>query len=803
MKLVIVEAPGKVKTIAQYLGPGYDVLATYGHVRSLPSKQGSVLPDEDFALTWEALDKAKKAMTAIVKSVKTADTLILATDLDREGEAISWHVLQHLQNKKVLRPDLTIQRVSFNAITKDAIHAALQHPRTVDMDHVHAYLARLSLDYLFGFTLSPVLWRKLPGTRSAGRVQSVALRFVVERDKAIQDFVPQEYWSLHGQFVHPQKFTGQLVQFDGSKIQKMDISSAEQAQSWADTVLQDGPYTVHSIQSKRVQRHPAAPFITSSLQQEASQKLGYSPSRTMKIAQSLYEGVDIGGKTLGLITYMRTDSTAIDPNAVKDMRAFIQKKWGTTYVSNTVRQYKKRSLSQEAHEAIRPTLFHMTPDQVKGYLSDETWKVYKLIWSRAVASQMASAEFDQKSIVLHSASNAHAFRLSGSTLVFAGFLSVYDYSVSDDADDASTPALPNLKEGQGVQLDAVTQDQHFTQPPPRYSEASLIKELEEQGIGRPSTYARILQVLRERDYVILDKKRLHATGRGTLVTAFLCHFFPKYVDYAFTAEMESDLDKVSSGQEEWKHLLRRFWEPFHTTVDASKELKIADVLSTIQSDVMATQAVTCPKCQNTLMLRLGRSGPFLSCETYPECDYIGELSGESTNTSVLGPHPDTAKDVSLKKGPYGWYVEHDGKRASLSTLFVPESITLDQALWLLSLPKTLGTHPTTGHDLVVGIGRFGPYVRHDKKFHSLRKQDPRTLTMDDAIALVNAAAHAVKKSSAKGETLSKASSRTKTKTVAKKASTATQSKTRSKPSSRTTAKVAKKASTAKPSSQGA
>jgi DNA topoisomerase-1 len=739
VKLVVVEAPGKVKTIAQYLGPDYEVLATYGHVRNLPSKKGSVLPEEDFSLTWEVPDKAKKAMQAIVKTLKKVDTLILATDLDREGEAISWHVLQHLKDKKALRNDVTVQRVSFNAITKSAIQDALKKPRDLDMDHVDAYLARLSLDYLVGFTLSPVLWRKLPGTRSAGRVQSVALRLVVERDKAIREFVIQEYWTLKGLFADSPPFHAQLTHFQGNKIKKMDIADAEQAQAWCKKALSIQSYRVHDIQSKSVQRHPAPPFITSSLQQEASQKLGYSPSRTMKIAQSLYEGVDIDGKTLGLITYMRTDSTAIDAGAMKDLRSFIQKKWGKDHLCPTVRQYKKRSHSQEAHEAIRPTTFSLSPTDLKHCLSDELWKVYNLIWSRAVASQMASAHYDQKAVLIHSQDDQYIFRLSGSVLVFPGFLSVYQESTLDGEENRDeNKTIPPLKVGQKLALDKMIPEQHFTQPPPRYSEASLIKELEERGIGRPSTYARILQVLKDRDYVILDKRRLHSTGRGSLVTAFLCHFFARYVDYDFTASMENDLDKVSSGKESWKTLMTRFWQPFHKTAESSSILKTAEVLETIQKEVMETQNNQCPKCKGTVMLRVGRSGPFLTCSEYPECDYTGELSGEDNGTKVLGQHPDTQKDVRLKKGPYGWYVEHDNKRSSLSTLFTSENIDLEGALWLLSLPLTLGQHPDTGEDVVLGIGRFGPYVRHNKRFHSLRKKDPKTLTIDDAIDIISA-----------------------------------------------------------------
>jgi DNA topoisomerase-1 len=739
VKLLVVESPGKVKTIAQYLGPEYKVLATYGHMRGLPSKTGSVKPDQDFSLTWEMIAKAEKAVAAIVKALEKADTLILATDLDREGEAISWHLLEYLKEIKAIKKDLIIQRVSFNAITKPSILKAIAEPRELDNHLVDAYLARLSLDYLVGFTLSPVLWKKVPGTRSAGRVQSVALRLVVEREQAIRAFQIQEYWSIHGFFDqnNAKPFTAQLSHFRGEKLEKLSLTNQGDAESWIQE-LQPHQYTVRDVQAKRVQRHPAPPFITSSLQQEASRKLGYSPSRTMQIAQRLYEGVDVNGQTIGLITYMRTDSSMIIPEIIKEIRSFIGKTFGDDFVSASVRQYKTKAHSQEAHEAIRPTSVALTPAQLKSILTPEMFLLYKLIWDRATASQMSSAQYDQTTANIVSQNGAHIFRASGSVLVFEGFLKLYGESTEEDApEDEDTKKLPPLKAEQGVVLDRINPEQHFTQPPARYSEASLIKAMEELGIGRPSTYARILQVLQERDYVEVEKKRLMPKERGMIVTAFLCKFFAKYVDYNFTADLEDQLDQVSAGKESWKVLLHQFWQPFCSKIDESKSLEVSKVLDIIQEEILEQPNQICPRCQEgQLSLKLGKIGPFLACSSYPNCTYSANIEGSSEEPSVLGQHPITQKDIMVKKGPYGWYVEHEGTRTSLAAPLTPETVTLDQAVWLLSLPNEIGVHPETGLPVVMGLGRFGPYIKYQQRFYSIKQKMPEAITLDEALALI-------------------------------------------------------------------
>ena len=739
MKLIVVEAPGKVHTIAQYLGSSYQVLATYGHIRNLLSKSGSVRPEEDFALTWVSLAKADKAIATIMQALQKADTLILATDLDREGEAISWHLLEYLREKKVLRPDLTIQRVTFNAITKQAILHALDHPREVDLHLVDAYLARLSLDYLVGFTLSPVLWRKLPGSRSAGRVQSVALRLVVERERDVSRFQVQEYWSLQGLFGETFPLSAQLTHFRKEKLDKLVIRDQFQAQEWA-LAVQTMPYRVRDVQKKKVQRHPMAPFITSTLQQEASRKLGLSPAKTMQLAQRLYEGVEIRGQTLGLITYMRTDCPVIIPEIIQDLRIFIEKSWGHPYVAPIVRQYKSKARSQEAHEAIRPTNISLTPAELQQEVSGELWGLYKLIWDRAVASQMASAQYDQTTIIVESIDEQYTFRTAGSVMTFDGFLILYEESQEEEVSQDSVKLLPLMAIGQELSLTKVLPEQHFTQPPSRYSEASLVKSLEELGIGRPSTYARILQVLQEREYVTLDKKRMIPKDLGILVTAFLCRFFSQYVDYHFTANLENELDQVSHGKKSWKTLLHAFWPPFFQTVQQSQSLPMAEVLSFIQQDIMEEKH--CPRChKGALSLRLGKVGPFLTCTRYPECTYSGNLSGteEEAAPAVLGLHPATQKEVLLKKGPYGWYLQHEEERASVVAPFTPESITLEQALWLLSLPKTIGTHPETGKVMAVGIGRFGPYLRYDQRFYSIKGKNLEAIGVDQALEIIQKA----------------------------------------------------------------
>lgn len=747
MKLVIVESPGKVKNLSQYLGKGYKVLATVGHVRSLPSKKGSVAPHEDFALTWELLEKAHRPLGAIEKAVKEANVLVLATDLDREGEAISWHLLEYLKEKNLLREDLSVERVSFNAVTKDAVLEAMKKPRTLDQNLIDAYLARLSLDYLVGFNLSPVLWRKLPGSRSAGRVQSVALRIVVEREKAIRAFVSKEYWSIHGTFLQAMPFEAHLTVFDGQKLDKMSITEEKQAQDYLE-IAQKSSYHIAQVQSKPVQRHPQAPFITSSLQQEASRKLGFSPVRTMQLAQKLYEGVDFNGQTLGLITYMRTDSSFIVPETIEGMRALIEKIWGEKYVAPKIRTYKTKTHSQEAHEAIRPTDVALHPKDLKESLPNDEWLLYKLIWDRTMASQMSSSQSAQTTATLTNEDKTIAFRATGSVLTFDGFLVLYEESAPEEKEgaEAKSVVLPALKEGEDVALKSIRSAQHFTQPPARYSEASLVKDLEDLGIGRPSTYARILQVLQERGYVLLEKKKLIATELGIVVTAFLCKFFSQYVNHNFTADLERQLDDVSAGKQAWKQLLEGFWPDFYESIEKSQELKIKDVLEHITQDVLGENVKTCPKCQKgPLVLKMSKMGPFLACSTYPECTYNESVeSGEDlvqTQNTTLGLHPETGQEVWMKKGPYGWYVSHETTRVGLPSMFSSDTLTLAQALFLLTLPKNLGLHPETQKEILLGIGRFGPYIKYDGRFMSIKSKELDKVTLEEALLVI---AHAKK-----------------------------------------------------------
>lgn len=734
------ESPGKVKNLSQYLGKGYKVLATAGHVRSLPRKKGSVAPHQDFALTWELLEKAQRPLGAIEKAVKEADVLILATDLDREGEAISWHLLEHLKQKNLLKKDLIVERVSFNAVTKSAVLEAIKNPRPLDQNLIDAYLARLSLDYLVGFNLSPVLWRKLPGSRSAGRVQSVALRLVVEKEKAIKSFVSKEYWSIHGIFVHTTPFEAHLSVFEGQKLDKMSIVDEAQAQAYVKRAQQE-TYHIARVQSKPVQRHPQPPFITSSLQQEASRKLGFSPVRAMHIAQKLYEGVEFNGQTLGLITYMRTDSSFIVPEIIEAVRDLIRKTWGDKYVANKVRVYKKKANSQEAHEAIRPTDVNLTPAELKQSLAEEEWLLYKLIWDRTIASQMSSVQSAQTTVILNNKDASLAFRATGTVLTFDGFLVLYEESSNEEATDAKIVVLPILQEGHDVRLESLRTNQHFTQPPARYSEASLVKELEDLGIGRPSTYARILQVLQERSYVVIERKKLVATELGSVVTAFLCKFFAQYVNHNFTADLERKLDDVSAGKQPWKDLLNTFWPEFNEAVEKSQGLKIQDVLEHITKDVLGEEVRPCPKCQKgSLVLKMSKMGPFLACSTYPECTYnenvdSSEDAGQPQNMN-LGTHPVTGHEVYLKKGPYGWYVSHDTSRVGLGTLFSPETLTLSQAVFLLTMPKNLGLHPETQKEVLLGLGRFGPYLKYDGRFISVKTKDLDAITLEQAVNLI-------------------------------------------------------------------
>ncbi len=766
MNVVVVESPSKAKTIEKYLGKGYTVLASYGHVRDLVSKQGSVKPDEGFAMTWEVDERAKKHLDAITKALKGAENLYLATDPDREGEAISWHIQEILSQKGILK-NINAQRIAFNAITKETVANALVHPRPIDSQLVEAYLARLSLDYLVGFTLSPILWRKLPGSRSAGRVQSVALRLVVERENEIEAFKSQEYWTIDVDFLTQEKkaFKARLTHLKGKKLDKFALPSEKDAQE-AKKEIEGGTYHISSIEKKRVMRHPRPPFITSTLQQEASRKLGFSPKKTMQLAQKLYEGVTVGGEATGLITYMRTDSTQVEGSALTACRKVIEKTFGTKYLPNTPRQYKtKAKNAQEAHEAIRPTDLSRKPQDISSYLDHDLLRLYELIWKRMMASQMASAEVDQTTVDVASQEKEVILRTTGSILIFDGFLTLYRESVDEDqTEEEDNKLLPPLREKETVERQKILPEQHFTQPPPRYTEASLVKKMEELGIGRPSTYAHILQVLQERKYVRYEKKALIPEDLGRIVTAFLLNYFRNYVEYDFTAHLEEQLDEISSGELFWKDVLGQFWTAFHEAIDKAKDLKIQEVLEQLQQDLEpflfppseeGKDPHLCPRCEKgQLGLRLSKFGAFIGCSEYPECKYTRPLlaaedgaSQEEPFERLLGTDPASGLLVKVKRGPYGFYIQfgeavskkEKPKRVTLPSGASPETITLVEALSLAALPRVIGIHPETKEPITASIGRFGPYVKLASTFASLKKTDDvLTIGFDRALELIEA-----------------------------------------------------------------
>ncbi len=731
MNLVVVESPAKAKTINKYLGPDYTVLASYGHVRDLPSKDGSVAPDDDFAMSWEVDAKASKRLSEIAEAAKKSDRVILATDPEREGEAISWHVLEVLQKKKALK-DKQVQRVTFNAITKGAVLDAMAAPRELDMELVEAYLARRALDYLVGFTLSPVLWRKLPGARSAGRVQSVALRIVVDRELEIEGFRPQEYWSVEADLAADSPpFTARLVRHAGKRVQRLDIVSEAMA-SAAREAINSGAFTIRSIEKKPVKRSPAPPFTTSTLQQEASRKLGFTAQRTMQAAQKLYEGVDDQG---GLITYMRTDGVSVSPEGVAQARQVIGERFGPAYVPSEPRYYKTRAKNaQEAHEAIRPTNIARTPDSLR--LEPDLQRLYELIWKRMVASQMESARLDRTTVEIDSADGQTGLRATGQVVAFDGFIAVYeegrdDRPKSDDDEDDAT-RLPALKEGATAKVEAIRTEQHFTEPPPRFSEATLVKKLEELGIGRPSTYASILTTLRDRGYVRMDKNRFIPEDTGRLVTAFLEQFFGQWVEYDFTADLETRLDEVSAGDLDWKVLLRDFWGQLKPATDQVTALQgVIDKLDEAIGPFLfppkpdGADARACPVC-GTGRLHLKASfkmkSTFIGCSNYPDCKYTrgfgaGAGAEEAASDRELGVDPATGQPVLLKIGRFGPYVETAGdgdkpKRSSLPKGWSAATLELEQALRLLALPREVGAHPEDGKPITAGLGRYGPFVQH-------------------------------------------------------------------------------------------
>ncbi|MDH5723413.1 MAG: type I DNA topoisomerase [Alphaproteobacteria bacterium] len=812
--LVIVESPAKAKTINKYLGPDYTVLASYGHVRDLVNKDGSVAPDDDFSMKWELGDRAGKNVNEIKKALKSANAIYLAPDPDREGEAIAWHIYEILKDDDLLKGK-EVHRVTFNEITKTAVQKAFKEARELDTRLIEAYLARRALDYLVGFNLSPVLWRKLPGSRSAGRVQSVALRLICEREAEIEVFKPQEYWSIEAHLHTPDgaPFIAKLTHLAGNKLGKFDIPNEEDA-SHAVSRIENKNLSIQKIEKKQVKRSPYAPFITSSLQMEASRKLGMSASRTMRLAQQLYEGISIGGETTGLITYMRTDGTTLSEDAVNQCRKLIANDYGDKYLPDAPRLYKaKAKNAQEAHEAIRPTNLSLTPDSLRGKLDNDQWRLYELIWKRTVASQMENALMDQMKVDISDGTDDVILRANGSVIAFDGFLTLYQETNDEDDENADEGdrRLPPMKEGDHTKLVNTKPNQHFTQPPPRYSEASLVKRLEELGIGRPSTYASILQVLRDRNYVTMDKRRFIPEDRGRLVTTFLTKFFKRYVDYDFTANLEEELDAIAAGHVAWKEALRLFWIDFKAAVDDTKDLTITNVIDHLDAELgphffpeepdengEIKDLRKCSACadhkelpEGRLGLKLGKFGAFIGCSNYPECKFTRPLvvpDGQDENAAlanepkILGNDPETVRTVSLRRGPYGPYVQIDPapeaiaeveaqnkeaeaaykekaaaavaegkkkpkkpkkkalpkpKRQGLPAGTNANDVTLEQALSLLSLPRDVGEHPETGKMIKAGIGRFGPFVQHDGKYASIPKdEDVMSIGMNRAVDLI-------------------------------------------------------------------
>ena len=727
--LLIVESPSKAKTLKKYLGPSFEILASYGHVRDLVPKSGAVNPDDHFAMKYQLVERNEKHVDAIARAVKAADQIYLATDPDREGEAIAWHLAEILQSKKLLKGK-TMQRVVFYEITQNAVQEAVAHPREISMPLVNAQQARRALDYLVGFNLSPLLWKKIRRGLSAGRVQSPALRLIVERESEIAAFKSDEYWSLHlDSHKDKQSFTARLIQFQGEKLQQLSIGS-ETRQAEVLKAIEGKEARVTRVEKKRKQRHAAPPFTTSTLQQESVRKLGFTTDRTMKIAQQLYEGVDIGGGAVGLISYMRTDSVSLSQEALNDIRAHITQNFDGEYLPPKPVFYANKSKNaQEAHEAIRPTAISRSPANLRGHLSAEQFRLYEMIWKRTLACQMTQAQFDTVSVDIAAGDEA-LFRASGQTLVFPGFIAVYredeDEGAEKKADNDDESRLPILAEGETLPIDRLWGDQHFTQPPPRYSEASLVKALEEYGIGRPSTYANIISTLVNREYVLLDKKRFTPTDVGVVVNKFLTEHFARYVDYDFTAKLEDQLDLVSEGKLEWLPVLEQFWGDFSKQVQEKASVSRADVTQEALDEV-------CPKCGKQLSIRLGRRGKFVGCSGFPECDFTRNLDGAAAPTEpvVITQHPEANLPVLLMNGPYGPYLQlgeagEEGKkpkRISIPKNLNPAQVTPEIALQLLSLPRQLGTHSETGKVVNVNIGRFGPYIQHDGGFRSIPRAD--------------------------------------------------------------------------------
>ncbi len=768
MNLVIVESPAKAKTINKYLGGNYTVLASYGHIRDLPSKNGSVDPEDKFKMIWEVDSFSKKYLKEIADAAKKSEKIILATDPDREGEAIAWHVKEYLDEKKILK-DKKIERVVFNEITKKAVTKGIDNPRNIETNLVDAYMARRALDYLVGFNISPILWTKLPGSKSAGRVQSVALRLLTEREHEIEQFIPEEFWTLNVNFktLNGNILNSNLVILNENKVEKFTFKNKEDINK-AIEIIKKSKYKILDITSKIYTRNPPGPFTTSTLQQTASSKLGFGASRTMQIAQRLYQGIDIEGDTLGLITYMRTDGTNISKDAISDFRNFIQNSYGDNYLPQQPNNFsgKKAKNAQEAHEAIRPTDISRTPESMKKFLSTDQIKLYDLIWSRALSSQMESAKFDRKTITIISDDNLNQFKCSGSTIKFDGFLKL------TRIDDEDEKILPDVDKDE-VSTDEFIDEQHFTQPPPRYSEASLVKKLEELGIGRPSTYASIISVISNRGYADVINKRFFPTDRGKLLSAFLEKLFSKYVDYGFTAGLEEQLDDITSGKEEWIKVLDNFWKDFNNNVSNVKEKRTREVLDLLneslgelifEADENGKINRKCKLC-NTGELSLKnsfRGGAFIGCSNYPDCKFTRPLSKTKANDQIALAEPkligqnENGKDIYLKNGRFGPYLQYEimedenptkkkkkrKENNNLKNVSIPKGIEIDQinldkAKYLCSLPKIIGQHPDNGQDITINSGRFGPYLKCENKSARLENvEELFTIGLNRAITLI-------------------------------------------------------------------
>ena len=768
MNLVIVESPAKAKTINKYLGDNYTVLASYGHIRDLPSKNGSVDPSEKFKMIWEVDSFSKKYLKEITDVAKKSEKIILATDPDREGEAIAWHVKEYLDEKKLLK-DKKIERVVFNEITKKAVTKGIENPRNIEPNLVDAYMARRALDYLVGFNISPILWTKLPGSKSAGRVQSVALRLLTEREHEIEQFLPEEFWTLNVDFKSSKGdiLRSNIVKINDSKIEKFSFKNKEDINN-AIEIIKKSNYKISDINSKIYTRNPSGPFTTSTLQQTASSKLGFGASRTMQIAQRLYQGIDIDGDTVGLITYMRTDGTNISKDAINDFRNFIEKTYGNNYLPSEPNNYsgKKAKNAQEAHEAIRPTDITRTPELMKKFLSTDQVKLYDLIWCRALSSQMEAAKFDRKTITIVSENNLNQFKCSGSTIKFDGFLKL------TRIDDEDEKIIPEVNKDE-VSIEDFIDEQHYTQPPPRFSEASLVKKLEELGIGRPSTYASIISVISNRGYADIVNKRFFPTDRGKLLSAFLEKLFSKYVDYGFTAGLEEQLDDITSGKEEWIRVLDNFWKDFNLNVLNVKEKRTREVLDLLneslgelifEADKNGNIDRKCKLCNSgELSLKNSfRGGAFIGCSNYPECKFTRPLSKSKANDQIALAEPklvgqnENGKEIFLKNGRFGPYLQYENiddekntkkkkkkkKNENLRNVSIPKGIEIDQidlekAKYLCSLPKVIGKHPDNGNDITINSGRFGPYLKCENKSARLENvEELFTIGLNRAIALI-------------------------------------------------------------------